>query len=160
MSGKKQSWEVSSVTRFSKPFLCECLVQLSSTPELIWLMWQHCDAGPRSPFKEGLAPRLLGVLSTGRQPAAVSPLWELPQPHRTTSPKHTPSGGCPYSVTFQCKAQSCSFAHLRTTLKVIPTPELHGVGHAGCWSCITNQPLPLPNQVLGPRAILNKHLAG
>lgn len=158
MSGKKQSWKVSSVTRISKPFLWECLVQLSSTDELIWPMWQHCDVWPKSPLKEGLAPHLLGVLSTGRQPAAVSPLWELPQPHRTTSPKHTPSWGCPYSGTSQCKAQNCSFAHLRTTLKAIPTPELRGVGRGGCWSCIADQPVSLPDQVWGPRALLNKHL--
>lgn len=94
-------------------------------------------------------------------PRSCSPLRGFPQLHGTASTTHTSSWGCPYPVVCPCKAQSCSPAHLGTTLKVIPAPELTMVlATAACWTCITNQLLPLSNQVLVPRALLNKLLAG
>lgn len=83
-----------------------------------------CDSiviyGPRSPFKEGLVPRFLGTVS--RQPTARSPLWELPLLQRTNLPKVTPLHGVAnIQWPISARVQSCSLAHLRTTLKVIST---------------------------------------
>lgn len=51
-------------------------------------MWQSCDTWPRPPFREGLVPHLLGVLSAGS--LRLTALWELPQPQRTNLPKVPP----------------------------------------------------------------------
>lgn len=58
---RKTKLESFSSARFSNPFICGSLVQLSERDDLIQLVWQHYDVQPTSPFKEELAPRLLSV---------------------------------------------------------------------------------------------------
>lgn len=88
--------------RFSEPFICECLVQPSQRPDLIWPMWQRCDMRPRSLFKEGLVPHLQGVLSAGSlQLTALS--GNCPSCRQPVHLRSFLSMGSPIPRTYQCK---------------------------------------------------------
>lgn len=136
---------------FSKPFICGSLVQLFKRYYLTWVLWQHYDLFTAQIPLQGRTCSSFAGSTVSRQPAAVNPLWELPQLQGTTQPRSHPFMGCPYPMTHQCKitklfscpSQGNSEGHSDSR-------ALHDVGQGCCWTCITSQLFLLPIPVSSP----------
>lgn len=145
--------------RFSKPFICECLVQLSKRPDLTWPMWQHCDIWPRFPFKEGLVPHLLGVLSTGSLQLTAL-FGNCPSFREPVHLKSFLFMGLP--ISNDLSVQGYKVARLPISGQLWRSFQLqssHGGGQGCYWICIRFSFSLLPSflQLLVWRALLNKH---
>ena len=111
--------------RFSKPFICGRLAQLFQGDYLAPVA--ACDLQLRSPVKEALAPYLLGVLSAGSLQLSAF-FGNCLSFRELLNWGLTLCGVAHIQWPASARWWSCPFAHLRTPLKVILTPEL-----LGCW---------------------------